>query len=76
MNNPEGVTYFQECQKYISRDLAIKAKINRARNLINKSPFWRNYNGSIKYIIRDRKQNLEKTIWERNLHLIRTHTWI
>ena len=66
MNNPERIIYCQECKECISRDLPIKAKINRVRNLINKNHFEEIIIEALNISLEIEKKNLEKAVQERN----------
>ena len=74
MNNSERITYCQECQKCISKDLVAKAKINKVRQLIVKCSYEEIVLEALNILLEIEKKNLEKVVWERNLHLVRTHT--
>ena len=74
MNNSERITYCLECQKFISQDLAAKAKINKIRKLIVKYSFEEIILEALNILLEIEKRNLEKVVSNRHLHLVRTHT--
>ena len=74
MNSYERIAYCQECQKFISKGLTAKSKINKVKQLIVKYSFEEIVLEVLTILLEIEKKILKKVVRERNLHLVRTHT--